>query len=134
MKRKEVNNKVKIKGFYVNELTRGFMGEQNEGKAMLKRMGLSSDTIPFSVIKFLQKRKTFWKDITGNVASIHFKTKGNQIECFGSYLGQKKSVRVFREWSIHEDLDKISKLESEAIGDLCMRCIYDPLFDVKTIS
>lgn len=131
MRKKEVNDKVKINGFYIYELTRGFLGEQNEGKKLLKMMGLPFNEVPFSVATFLLKKRTFWKDTKGNVASIHFKTKHNQIECFGSYLGKRKSIRVFREWSFNEDSDKIARLESEAIGDLCMKCIYEPLTEKK---
>lgn len=127
MKRIEIDDKVKVNGYYVNEFTRGFLGEQNEGSWMLKQMGLQSDRVPFSVATFFQNKQACWKDKSGNTASISFKLKPNQIEFFGSYLGKKKSTRIFREWGCYEDAEVIARLESEAIGDLCMKCIYENL-------
>lgn len=149
MKRKQVNSLTKVNGFYVNDLIRGFFGEQDEGKAMLRMMDFSSDQLPFSAVVFLQKKKVFWTDNRGNKVIISFRLRSNQLECFGSYLipkseeeyraelrknpkadkfiRKKKSIRLFREWSIHEDPEVITRLESEAIGDCCMKCIYDIL-------
>lgn len=127
MKRKEINDKAQINGYYINEFTRGFLGEQNEGNWMLEQMGLQADVTPFSVITFLRNKKVCWKDKDGNVASISFKLNDSQLECFGTYLGNKKSIRLFREWETHEDQEVIARLESEAIGDLCMKCIYENL-------
>lgn len=103
------------------------MGDKNEGKMMLRIMGLDINRTPFSVATFIQNRRIRWKDKHGNVAYISFKLKPNQLECFGSYRGKKKSIRLFREWGTHEDLETIARLESEAIGDCCMKCIYDNL-------
>ena len=50
MKKKQTNDSTRVKGFYINELIRGFFGEQNEGKVMLQKMGLSPDAVPFSVV------------------------------------------------------------------------------------
>lgn len=47
MKKKQTHDSTRVKGFYINELTRGFFGDHYEGKEMLKRMGLPSDTVPF---------------------------------------------------------------------------------------
>lgn len=127
MKRKEINDSIKVGKFYIKELVHGFMGEQEEGKRMLEHMGLPSDTTPFSAVKFLQNSRASWKDKDGNKASIWFSLKSNQIECFGAYLDKKKSIRVFREWKENEDREFVSKIESEAIGDLCMKCIYENL-------
>lgn len=149
MKRKQTDNLTKVNGFYVNELIRGFFGEQDEGKSMLIKMGFPSDQLPFSAVVFLQKKKAFWTDNLGNKVTISFKIKANQLECFGSYIipknqdtykaelkhnpkadkfiRKKKSMRLFREWSIHEDPEVIARLESEAIGDCCMKCIYNIL-------
>ncbi|WP_373123604.1 hypothetical protein [Bacteroides caccae] len=127
MKRKEINDKVKVNGYYVNEFTRGFLGEQDEGNWMLEQMGLQSGVVPFSVITFFQNKQACWKDKNSNTASISFKLKPNQIECFGSYLKKKKTIRIFREWGWHENPEVIARLESEAIGDLCMKCIYENL-------
>lgn len=127
MKRKEINDKTEINGYYINEFTRGFFGDKDEGNWMLKQMGLPTNVIPFSAMTFLRNKKTCWKDKNGNVASISFALKENQIECFGTYLGNKKSIRIFCEWGVHEDHEVISRLESEAIGDLCMKCIYENL-------
>lgn len=129
MRKKETNNQTKVKGFYINELTRGFLGDQNEGQIMLKKMGLPIDTVPFSVSIFLQNQKIFWMDKNGNKATISFKLKPNQLECFGTYLKKRKSMRLFREWGDHEDPEVIARLESEAIGDCCMRCIYENLIE-----
>ena len=105
------------------------MGDQNEGQIMLKKMGLPIDTVPFSVAIFLQNQKIFWMDKNGNKATISFKLKPNQLECFGTYLKKRKSMRLFREWGNHEDPEVIARLESEAIGDCCMRCIYENLIE-----
>lgn len=129
MRKKETNNQTKVKGFYINELTRGFLGDQNEGQIMLRKMGLPIDTVPFSVAIFLQNQKIFWMDKNGNKATISFKLKPNQLECFGTYLKKRKSMRLFREWGNHEDPEVIARLESEAIGDCCMRCIYENLIE-----
>lgn len=129
MRKKETNNQTKVKGFYINELTRGFLGDQNEEQIMLKKMGLPIDTVPFSVAIFLQNQKIFWMDKNGNKATISFKLKPNQLECFGTYLKKRKSMRLFREWGNHEDPEVIARLESEAIGDCCMRCIYENLIE-----
>lgn len=127
MKRKEINDKIKVNGYYVNEFTRGFLGDQDEGKWMLEQMGLQSEVVPFSVITFFQNKQAYWKDKDNNIASISFNLKPNQIECFGSYLGKKKTIRIFREWGFRENKEVIVRLESEAIGDLCMKCIYENL-------
>ena len=127
MKRKEINNKVKVNGYYVNEFIRGFLGEQDEGNWMLCKMGLQSNVVPFSAVTFFQNKRACWKDKDGNTASISFKSKPTQLECFGSYLKKRKNIRIFREWGCHENPEVIARLESEAIGDLCMKCIYENL-------
>lgn len=125
MKRKEINDQVKINGYHIQEFNKGFFGEHGEGKTMLKKMGLSPETIPFSSVIFLQNKRAFWKDTQGNRATISFKLKPDQLECFGTYLGKRKSLRLFREWNNYEDPDMIARLESETIGELCMKCIYE---------
>lgn len=127
MKKKQTNDSTRVKGFYINELIRGFFGEQNEGKVMLQKMGLSPDAVPFSVAIFLQNQRIFWFDKDGNRVTISFKLKPHQLECFGTYLGKRKSLRIFREWNNYEDPDMIARLESETIGELCMKCIYENL-------
>lgn len=129
MKKKQTNDSTRVKGFYINELIRGFFGDQNEGKVMLKKMGLPPDAVPFSVAVFLQNQRIFWLDKNGNRVTISFKLKHNQLECFGTYLKKRKSMRLFREWGSHEDTEVIARLESEAIGDCCMRCIYENLIE-----
>lgn len=96
---------------------------------MLQKMGLSPDAVPFSVAVFLQNQRVFWLDKNGNRVTISFKLKHNQLECFGTYLKKRKSMRLFREWGSHEDPEVIARLESEAIGDCCMRCIYENLIE-----
>lgn len=125
MKRKTINHKAKINGYYINEFNQGFLGENHEGEKMLKYMGLSINNIPFSAAMFLQTQHIFWRDREGNKASISYRLKPDQIECFGNYLGKYRSYRLFREWNAYEDPEMIAKLESETIGELCMKCIYD---------
>lgn len=125
MKKKEINDQVKVNGYHIQEFNKGFLGENGEGKKMLKRMGLSTEIIPFSTVIFLQNKRAFWKDNQGNRATISFKMKPDQLECFGTYLGKRKSLRLFREWNNYEDPDMIARLESETIGELCMKCIYE---------
>lgn len=127
MKRKVTCEKLKIEGFYINEIIAGFLGDQDEGKKMLKMMGLPTDVVPFSVATFIQNKRVFWKDSQGNKATISFKKKPNQLECYGTYLKKRRYLRVFLEWSNSENREKIARLESQAIGDLCMRCIYENL-------
>ena len=129
MKKKQTNDSTRVKGFYINELIRGFFGDHNEGKIMLQKMGLSPDAVPFSVAVFLQNQRVFWLDKDGNRVTISFKLKHNQLECFGTYLKKRKYMRLFREWGSHEDPEVIARLESEAIGDCCMRCIYENLIE-----
>ena len=129
MRKKETHNQTTVKGFYINDLTRGFWGDQNEGRAMLQKMGLPTDIIPFSVAVFLQNKRTFWFDKDGNQVTISFKLKPGQLECFGTYLKKRKSKRLFLEWGNHEDYEIIARLESEAIGECCMKCIYENLFE-----
>lgn len=129
MRKKDTNDLVTVKGLYINELVRGFFGEHCEGKKMLQMMGLPSDTLPFSAATFLQKRKVQWKDSDGNIAYISYKYKQNQLECHGSYLKQRKTIRLVLEWGNREDMEMIARIESETIGDLCMKCIYENLND-----
>ena len=126
-KRTETNDQLKVNGFYIKDVEQGFFGEQDEGKWMLQCMGLPDDVLPFSVAAFLQDKKIRWKDCNGKVASMSFKLKDDQIEFYGSYLGNKKSTRMFREWGDYEEPEKIARLESEAIGNLCMMCIYEKM-------
>lgn len=71
MKRKEINDKVKVNGYYVNEFTRGFFGEQDEGKWMLEQMGLQSGVVPFSVITFSKTNKRVGKTRTAIPHQYH---------------------------------------------------------------
>lgn len=129
MKKKQTNDSTKVKGFYINELIRGFFGEHNEGKVMLQKMGLSPDVVPFSVAIFLQNQRIFWFDKNGNRATISFKLKANQLKCHGTYLKKRKSMRLFLEWGEYEDPEVIARIESGAIGDCCMKCIYENLIE-----
>lgn len=125
MKRKVINESVKINGYYIRDFNKGFFGEKQEGAKMLKAMGLAQDAIPFSTATFFQNRRIFWKDSQGNRVTISFKMKPDQLECYGTYLGKRKSLRLFREWNNYEDPEMIARLESESIGELCMKCIYE---------
>ncbi len=125
MKRKVINDKVKVNGFYIQDFNKGFFGEHKEGERMLRKMGLEPTAIPFSTAILLQNKRIFWTDSQGNRATISFKLKPDQLECFGTYLKKRRSLRLFREWNNYEDPDMIARLESETIGELCMKCIYD---------
>lgn len=125
MRRKTTDAQTKSGGFYIDGFVRGFFGEKSEGSRMLRMMGLPAGTVPFSVAVFLQNRTARWTDKDGNVASISFEVKPGQMECSGSYLRHRKSMRLYREWNDYEDAETVARLESEAIGDLCMRCIFE---------
>lgn len=125
MKRKVINDKVKINGYYIQEFNKGFLGEHKEGNKMLRIMGLTPDVVPFSTVVFLRNKRIFWTDCNGNRATVSFKMKPDQLECLGTYLGKRKFLRLFREWNNYEDPDMIARLESETIGELCMKCIYE---------
>lgn len=125
MKRKVINDTVKINGYYIQEFNKGFFGESKEGEKLLKVMGLASDVIPFSTATFFQNNRIFWTDSQGNRATISFKRKPDLLECHGTYLGKRKTLRLFREWNNYEDPDMIARLESESIGELCMKCITE---------
>lgn len=130
MKRRFINGKTNQCGYYVNDFIRGFMGERKEGEMILRFMGLPLSPLPFSVIAFLQKRKIRWKDSDDNLVTLSYRLKPGQIECSATYLEKKKTMRLFLEWGAHEDRVMVTKLESEAIGDLCMRCLYEN-FDLE---
>lgn len=130
MKKRKVSDHSRSDGFFVRDFTKGFLGEANEGGKMLAAMGLSPSQLPFSAVAFLRKRCAHWADSQGHVASIRFAAKHDQIECFGSYRGKKKSMRIFREWNNYESREMIARLESETIGEFCMKCIYE-LFNSK---
>lgn len=127
MRKKRIKDKHKIRGFYLSEVIYGFFGDQDEGRIMLSKMGLQEDTIPFSVATFIRNKRTFWRDNKGNVARISYRLRPDAIECRGSYMKKEKMIRVIREWGSHENKDLIARLESIAIGDLCMHCIYNNL-------
>lgn len=127
MRKKQTNDSLKINGYYIAECARGFMGEKGEGGEMLAIMGLPTDTPPFSVAMFLQNTKIHWKDSEGKLATISFKSKHNTLECHGSYNKKKKTIKLFLEWGVYDDAEQIVRLESEAIGECCMKCIYENL-------
>lgn len=56
---------------------------------------------------------------------IQIKTQSNRV--LWKLFEKEKTIRIFREWGWHEDPEVIARLESEAIGDLCMKCIYENL-------
>lgn len=129
MKKRLTDSRHKVCGYYINDFIRGFMGEHAEGKRMLEIMGLPSDAVPFSVATFFHHKRIYWRDKDGNRATVWVKFKPNQLECFGTYRNRKRSLRLFVEWDSVDDYEMVARLESEAIGELCMRCIYENLTD-----
>lgn len=131
MKKKVTGDNQTVNGLYINELINGFLGEFGEGRKLLDIMGLQNDILPFSAAAFIQNKRAVWKDRNGNRATISFKYKDNpaQLECYGTYLKRRKTRRLFLEWENDDDMEKIARLESEAIGELCMKCIYENLND-----
>ena len=127
MKKKRVDTQEKVNGYYIRDVETGFWGDQGEGEFLLSYMGLNQNRIPFSTAQFLQNRRICWKDSDGNVATMSFKVKEDQIEFYGFYLGKKKSARMFREWGEYEDPEMVIRMESEAIGNLCMMCIFEKI-------
>lgn len=123
--------KEKVGGYYIRDATSGFWGEKGEGHIVLEAMGLPSDKIPFSMAFYLKNRHVQWKDTDGNLISISFCITEQRIEFFASYMGKRKTSVLFREWETYEDMNDIQHLESEAIGNMSMMCIYEKLIDKK---
>lgn len=94
MKRKDIKENDSVNGLYLQDFIRGFMGEHDEGRDMLELMGLSSDSIPFSICAFLQKGMITWQDVSGQSAFISYKFKENLLECRGSYKGFSKALKL----------------------------------------
>ena len=127
--RNNIDENATVNGFYLKEVAECFFGPQDEGKWLLQYQGLDFDKLPFSVATLIREGKASWKDPIGRVCTISFKLKDDQIEFFGTYLGRKKMMRIFREWGDYESKEKIARLESEAIGNMCMKCIYESIPD-----
>ena len=124
-------HKDKSGGYYIQDATRGFWGDKMEGETVLSEMGLPIDKLPFSMAFYLKKRNVQWKDCNGKLACMSFCVTEQRIEFFASYNGKKKSMSLWREWEAYEDKNDIVRLESEAIGNMSMLCIYDKLFSKR---
>ncbi len=55
MKRKAINDTIRVNGYYIQDFNKGFLGEHREGEKMLKKMGLQPTTIPFSTAMLFTK-------------------------------------------------------------------------------
>lgn len=131
MKKRTTNNNQEVSGYYVNDVEHGFWGENGEGIYILKEMGLPTNEVPFSIAIFLKKKEIIWFDSQKRRAKISFKLKDDIMEFYGCYRGKRKTTRLYREWGEYEDPEKIKRLESEAIGNMCALCIYDKLIEKK---
>ena len=118
-------------GYYIQLATTGFWGENNEGEQILETMGLPTDRLPFSMAFYLKKHNVQWKDADDKLVCMSFCVTRYKIEFYASYNGMKKTTSLWREWETYEDNDDIRRLESEAIGDMSMRCLYDKMFPKK---
>lgn len=125
MKRKEIDDEAKVGRYYVSEAMKGFWGDKMEGRKVLSAMGLRTDQPPFSIASFLKSRNANWNDANGNMVQVSFNRKPMMLECVGDYLGSKRVIKIYVEWSKQDSKDMADKLESEAIGNLCSQCLYD---------
>lgn len=121
--------KQKINGFYIKDFITGFFSDMDGGGILLENMGLDADTIPFDVIDYLQYGYVEWNDKDGNIAKVSYTADEKQIECMGEYLGKPHSIRLDK-ISDDERVDmtktEVCRLESEALGELTMRVIFEP--------
>ena len=127
MRRVGTRNKDKAGGYYIRYATQGFYGDRGEGKYVLERMGISTDKLPFSMAYYLKHHNVQWRDINGKLACISFCVTEHRIEFYASYLGNFKKAILFREWESYEDQEDVLCLESEAIGNMSMLCIFEKL-------
>ncbi len=125
MKKRNATIKKKICGFIVDDVERGFFGDMDGGGILLENMGLNPNEVPFSIINYLETGKTEWPDKDGNLAKVSFRLTDEKIICTGKYLGEEQTIQLFREWESYEDKNMICKLESEALGELTMRVIFE---------
>lgn len=119
--------KEKAGGYYIKDATQGFFGEKGEGKIVLEMMGLDPDVLPFSMAIYLKRHHVQWRDAEGRWVNMHFKVTDQRITFHTDYLGNRKSAILFREWESYEDKNDVAHLESEAIGNMSMLCLYDKM-------
>ena len=120
---KTADSNLVINGLYVKSVATGFFGTNYNGKKMLKIMGLPKDVIPFDIVEFLKHGEAYWKDCDGNIAYISYKIQGNNIVCYGSYLGNKKKD-IFTHNLRDTSTTMPARHCSRYIGESCMLCIY----------
>ena len=122
----EIDKNLVIDGFYVKNVAGGFLGSSYNycGKKMLRLMGLPKEIIPFDIVDFIHSGETYWKDCDGNIAYISFKIKGDEITCFGSYLGRKKTVS-FTHDLYNKRITQPIRNSSQNMAESCMLCIYE---------
>ena len=111
--------------YFADDFLRGFLGSHGEGCEVLKGMGLPYREAPFDVEPFLSSRVAIWPDGDGVMNSVSFNVTPTQLNCTATRGKSSKSVRMCREWGMYEDKEMIAHLESEAIGELCMKCLID---------
>ena len=110
-----------INGVNSEDFLSGWWGNDCEGSGLLNKMGVSTETLPFSMDKYLSSHTEEFNDCDGNVARICFKARNPYFEFVGIYKGKKRVTRLYREWD-DDDIDMIIHLESQAIGE-CTRVV-----------
>ena len=119
--------KIKAGGYYIKDATQGFFGEKGEGNVVLERMGLDPNVLPFSMAAYLKRHHVQWKDAEGRLVNMSFMVTDQRITFQTEYLGNRKNAILFREWESYEDKNDVRHLESEAIGNMSMLCLYDKM-------
>lgn len=124
-------HKDKSGGYYIHRATTSFWGDNGECEQILEAMGLPTDKLPFSMAFYLKKHNVQWRDKDNKLACLSFCVTDYKMEFYASYNGMKRTAALWREWETYEDKDDIRKLESDAIGEMSMRCLYDKMFPKK---
>lgn len=123
----KINNHLRVNGFYIKDVIKGFFGEFDEGNWMLEQMGLPYNVIPFDVADFLRNGETYWKDCNGKIAYMSFKFEDGYLVCFCSYLGRKYTVTADRD--TEGTPSEVAHNDSHNIGNTCMQCIAEQMPD-----
>lgn len=108
-----------INGINVKEFVNGWWGEHGEGVELLRSLGLSPKSIPFSIEGLLVNGSSDFADSDGSVISVKLARYDTYYDFSCVYHGKRKTLRLYREWG-SENLDVILRLESHSLGD-CLR-------------